>query len=232
MTEFTKEKQFYIIFMAVLLGIMGFGYIGATESIKTVLQIYLFILAPTFLFIFVIDLFTDKEFQYIDTVTIDKPFLGFINLPINIVLGILVTVFIGYSIVQSGVGLVSAPQFQIFNGVYGNSLLSGLVGIIENWVFFGFVFPTARKIFEIPLQSTIPAVFLALIITIGIFTGYHFWVYGLNQAALMSVAIFTIINVASVFLTGSLIISDMIHFTNNVIVTSGYAKQIVFAVVG
>ena len=226
--EETKGKWVYILYLFITTLILGYGFIGATQPIKDILNFYLLWLFVPSVFVFVVDFVTKRgDMEEIDTVTWEDPHIKFLDNKNMIIAGVLISAILGWQIISQGVGLVGVPEFNIFEGAIGNALLSGLIGLYENLAFFGIIYPSVRKIISKYLDSKMLGIAVALIIASGSFMGYHAWRYGMNEAALYSVLFFAVINVVFVQVSNSLLWSDMLHFTNNFIVSLGYAAQVV-----
>lgn len=211
----------------IVIPVVGYGWLGASETVQNTIEFYFMWLLFPATVIFIIDFVTKKEMEEIDTVTWEEPHIDFLSIKNMFILGIIISAVIGWQIVSQGIGLVGCPEFNIFSGKLGNSLLSGLIGFFENFLFFGSLYPTTRKIFSKHFGSLAIGIIVALLITSGAFMGYHAWRYGMNEVAMYSVLFFAVINIAFVQVSNSLLWSDMLHFTNNFIVTLGYAKQVV-----
>jgi len=207
--------------------IIGYGWLGATQQIRDIINFYILFLFIPSVVVFLIDFFTKKEMEEIDTVTWEEPHTKFLSMRNLVIFGIFISAIIGWQIISQGVGLVGAPEFNIFEGKIGNALLSGLIGFYENIFFFGVLFPTSRKIISKYFGSLAIGIIVALLITSGAFMGYHAWRYGMNEVAMYSVLFFAVINVIFIQITNSLLWSDMLHFTNNFIIGLGFAKQVV-----
>ena len=133
--------------------------------------------------------------------------------------GILVSAFFAFNISRTGLAAVNAPLFQVAEfatNKFMQAFISGILGIIENAFFFSFIFPTIAanlNIKGLPQVATIPVAILASGL---VFVLFHFLVYGsANAVASQTVFMFGVINSTIVYAFRSLIISDLIHFTNN-----------------
>ena len=231
--EFYEHKKYYIFFIFSVFLVFGYAWIGAPAQQKDIINFYFMYFGVPFLFLFLIDLFTEKQFEDIQTTTIDEPHehLEWLSPKIQILVGIAFGALIFWKIAVTGSAFVDTIRFGIFEGVWGNALLSALVGVIEDWVFFGAVFPSVLSFTNKRFQNVVFAFLLAAAVATASFTSYHNWRYGFSETAMLSVAVFSIINCIVVYATQSLIISDAFHAFNNAAVTLGFAKRIALAVV-
>jgi protein-S-isoprenylcysteine O-methyltransferase Ste14 len=122
---------------------------------------------------------------------------------------------------QSTLSLVQAPTFQLVDpGPYGSAVLSGIAGIIENWFFFGVLLATEFALLYLAVgRRFYVAVLLVLLLNPLVFTVYHFARYSESPKALDSVYAFGFVCTGSTMLTGSLVLCDAWHFSNNFGVT-------------
>lgn len=231
--ESNHYKWIYIVYMfLIVVPILGFGWIGSTDAIKNVLNFYLLWLLFPATVIFILDFVTKgHDLEEIDTVTWEEPHFDFLSPKIMFLIGLTISAVIGWQIVSQGVGLVGVPKLSIFSGELGNALLAGLIGLIENFMFFGSIYPSTRKIVSKYSGSLLVGIIVASLITVGAFTGYHMWRYGMDESALVSVLFFAALNVAFIQVSNSLLWSDMLHFTNNFLVALGWARNIVVALI-
>lgn len=228
MAEFNRHKWVYILYLFLTTLLLAYGWIGASPQIKETLDFYLLWLFVPSVMVFLIDLFTKgDQIEEIDTVTWEEPHHSFLSGKTMFIIGLGISAVLGWQIISQGVGLVGVPELGIFDSTLGNAILSGLIGIYENLAFFGVLFPVFRKILSKYTGSLLLGIIIAGVITSAGFMGYHSWRYGMNEVALYSVLFFAVINVAFVQTSNSLLWSDMLHFTNNAIVTLGYAANVV-----
>ena len=229
--EFYPQKSFYIIYIFAIIGLLSYGWLGAPANVQNLIIFYVIFLGLPSLLIFFIDLFTAKKFEQIDTITMDNPEDGSldeitgITLPPQnqLIAGIILAGLLALQIMRTGFGIVSAPQFTVFEGNFGNSLLSGSVGIIENLFFFGVIYAILRANIINITGNRLAAFIIAMAIGTAIFVGYHTFRYASSEIALLSVALFAMLGITLVEFTNSLIIADILHFTNNFLITSGFA---------
>ena len=136
----------------------------------------------------------------------------------------------------SGYSLVGSPGtvYQVVElGTAGELVLSTAAAIIENGFFFYTIFPTAFGLIWFLTKNPYIAFFIAaFFIAPGIFTAFHWGVYGtVKLAATTSVYIFGVINCVLVFVFRNPIFSDVLHCSNNISVILGQAKKIGFFIV-
>jgi len=162
------------------------------------------------------------EFEYIDSVT-EEPdekrpiFLKNIPYKYIFIIGLL---FFGMTYWQTSTykqSIVSAPIFQAFPFATDPvflSLMSGIVGLIENLFFFGWMFPTVyANLSKFGEYVSFPS---SVMIVALVFMFYHWGVYGFaDVVASTSVLMFGISNCILVYLFRSLTISNFWHFGNN-----------------
>lgn len=218
--------------MFVLGMILVFSLINIEQE-KWRAEVYLFMLVFTSGFVF-LD-FVLKRKEIIDTITEENRQTRFwilknVNYKVMfIVFGVLSVLYV-YKIASTGLALIDSPVLDVvpFAGTpIWLAFLSGLVGIVENYLFFGSVLPlintnvsgnydensknTLRKIIAAPI---------AIISTALIFAAYHWAVYGIsNWVAFTSVITFGVIFGIVTLMFRSLVPSDLLHFSNNFGVT-------------
>lgn len=234
MSEFSREKAFWLFYFFLIILALSYGYIGAHEAQKSSIVFYVALLGiPGMIMVFFDWATKGSELEEIDTMTIEEPHSGmdWLSPKLQIILGIIAAVFIFYKIAVTGSAFVDAPKWSIFETPLGNAVYSGLIGVIENLNFFGILFPTLIAIFHKYSDSIALALILAMVLTAIGFVSYHNWRYGYSETALASVAVFAFINVIVVYGTQSLIISDAMHFGNNMAVSLGLAKRIALTVI-
>lgn len=231
--SFIGNKGIYLLYILLIYGILFFGVLGAGQPARDVIYFYIIFGVVMGTMPYVIDNLTKERssIEDLDTVGIEEPPAEWLSVKTQIIIAAIATVVLGVRIAQSQSALVSAPVLGIFDSVIGNALLSGLAGVVENHVFFGFMFPTFYAFTMNRTDSAAVALPVGMAAAIGTFMAYHAWRYGFSEAALVSVAFFAAINVASVFLTRSMIISDALHFSNNLLLGLGVAKRVAFSVV-
>jgi hypothetical protein len=112
--------------------------------------------------------------------------------------------------------IVSAPTFAAVDiGASGSAILSGLAGIIEDMMFWGFIGPTLFGIALALSGKKIIGLAAAWGVTPFIFMIYHIGRYGASPTALDSVLFFGFVAMTLVILLGSLMPTNAIHFANN-----------------
>lgn len=163
----------------------------------------------------------NRSFDLPDTVTYEEESPVFGKFPswakkILYVGAIFLAIYVFFNISQQpSFLLVDAPTYAAFTPTQ-NAFMSGISGVVEDWFFFGIIFPT---IFGICMALTrgkwwIAAV-IALLVVPFIFTGYHVYRYGSSTVKQESVLMYGFFGVGTVFLTGSLILANAVHFSNN-----------------
>jgi hypothetical protein len=212
--EWNKYKIFYLIFMVLVVAFLAFSWLGqTTPARKEMVSFYAWLGLISLAFI-LFDIATLHHFEEIDSVTIEKTP---INVKYILIGGILLSIVLGFRIYTTNSAWVGYPKFQFFDSKYANALLSGVAGIVENWFFFSFLTATIYAIlYKLTKNPILSAIITLLLISI-IFMVYHIFVYATNELALVSVFLFGLINSILIITTKSVIISDCLHFTNNVV---------------
>lgn len=163
-----------------------------------------------------------KRREYIDTIFEEgqerRPFIfNKISTKAMVIFFTLFSIVFFFSMWKSGFAIVGSPTFDVIpfsdNRIWA-ALLSGLVGIAENAVFFAFIFPSVAAILSSRLG--ILGVPMSVGITTGVFTFYHFLIYGpSNVVGTTAVITGGIIFCLLSYFFRSQTPGDMIHFTNN-----------------
>ena len=169
--------------------------------------------------------------EIIETTTIDEPPVEWLGIKTQILIGLLLAGLVFWKITTTGAAFVDAPKWSIFDSPVTNAIFSGLVGIVENLIFFAIIPPTAFAICMLYSENPWMSFMVMLVVGMSVFTTYHSWRYGYDEMALLSVASFAMINIVIVHFTKSIIISDIIHFTNNFALGAGYATRVALSVV-
>ena len=233
MGEWTSHKALWIFYFFLIIVALSYGYIGASSGQKEGIVFYVALLGLPGMVIVFFDWASGDKLEEIDTITIEEPHdsLGWLSPKYQIVVGILLAGLIFWKIAVTGSAFVDAPKWSMFDSPVGNAIFSGLIGTIENLTFFGIIFPTVASIIGKHSGSEVLGLVVAVMIATAVFVGYHNWRYGFSETALLSVAIFALINVFVIYTTQSIIISDLIHFGNNFAVGLGLATKIALAVI-
>ncbi len=213
--EYNKFKIYYFLFVILVVVFLAWSAIGVGYDIAKARMVnyYLWLSLISIAFI-LFDNLTKKEFEEIDTVTIEKT-------PIHpkflFLIGLVISIFMAFRIESTKTAFVPIPQFQLFDYRLPNAILSGVAGIVEDMFFFAFLLPTIfaflnKRVFN----NSIISAFLSILIIAFTFMLFHIFVYGLaNQPAFFASFIFGLISSSLVVLTKSIIISHFLHFTNN-----------------
>jgi len=169
--------------------------------------------------------------EIIDTTTIEEPRVEWLGPKQQILTGLVLGILVFYKIYTTGAAFVDAPRWSIFDSVFGNSLFSGLIGPIENLTFFGIIFSTVLAVCRERTGNEYLSFIVALTVATAIFAGYHTFRYSSSESAMLSVIIFGALNCILVYVTRSLIISDIIHFTNNFLIGYGIGTSVGFGLI-
>jgi len=220
--EITRQKGIFLIVCMGILFILFYAIINAGASLKNILYFYIALLIGGGLFWIGYDMATpQKDPDMIDTVTVES------DAPLssgkNILVGIGLSILLGYYITTTGQAFLSGSPFGVLINVFetnvGNAFTSGLVGMVEVIVFFGVLFPTLYSLiynYTDSVALTIPISLLAISL---IFMSFHMVVYRYDQSALMTVFMFGLLFQAlPTLLTRNLTIALMLHFCNNFLV--------------
>jgi hypothetical protein len=226
--EVTSAKIYYLITLFFVLAFLFYASIGATETQKNLLYFYILFGFTLGIVPLLFDFVSRKELP-LDTISIeDSP----ISPKVQLFLGIIASVALGYWMSVTQQAFVQAPQFSIFDTPLGNAVVSALCGgFIETIVFFGFIFPTIHGIVYDRTDNYYLAAFIAIVATTAIFTGFHNWVYKYNESALLSVALFGLINCILALVIRSNVVNIFVHSTNNLMVVLFNLTKMMFAVV-
>lgn len=230
-----KPKIWYIIFMFAVLFAMGLAYLDAHNNGEYVTESALtfYLIFPAFLGMVPI-LFdtatTGKKYEEIKTTSVEEPrkFMGQeLSIKTQLFLAVLVMGFVAFRIFTTRSAFIPYPteSFLRSMGKPGAALMSGLFGVMEDWMFFGFFFSSITYFFSKKLGgSGLLGVAPGILATCVFFMGYHFFVYHALMDAMVSVFIFAAISAISTKITNSLIISNVFHFTNNAVASLVNAK--------
>jgi len=163
-----------------------------------------------------------KRREYIDTIFEEgqerRPFIfNRISTKAMVIFFVLFSIIFFFSMWKTGFAIVGSPTFDVVpfgdNKIWA-AILSGLVGIAENLVFFGWLFPSLVAIFS--SRISIFGVPVGIALTTGAFTAYHFLVYGpSNVVGTTAVIIGGLIFCTLAYVFRSQTPNDLIHFTNN-----------------
>jgi hypothetical protein len=213
--EWNKYKIFYLIFMILIVAFLAFSWLGQTTPTKKEMVSFYAWLSLVSLAFILFDIATTKSFEEIDSVTIEKTP---INIKYILIGGIILSIVLGVRIYTTNSAWVGYPKFQFFDSKYANAILSGIAGIVENWFFFAFLTPTIFAILEKHLfKNYILTAIIVVLLSSFIFMIYHIFVYATNEFALVSVFLFGLVNSILVITLKTIIVSDCLHFANNVV---------------
>lgn len=222
-------KQYYFYFVVFVYLFLGWSYIGVTNPASKQMVLFYMVFGSLAAMSFLIDFIASNKLKFLDTVTIEKPISAFSVLTpkLSLVLAGFLGIVLAIQILRTGTAWISYPTFVLYDSKYMSSFLSGIVGIVEDWIFFGFFFPTLYKNY-VQGRNKISAGLIAISITSATFMLFHIFVYSSSTAALFATATFAIISCILVAVTRSLILSNALHFTNNAIASSIAAKIMLF----
>ena len=207
--EENKYKIYYFTFMIFVFLYLAWAYIGSTNKLLVNFYMWFGLLALIFI---IFDNLTAKRFGFIDTITVEK---SWIDQRVVLALAIIFALVLGSKIQAEQKAFINYPQFQIFDERLPNAILSGFAGIVEDWVFWGFLTPTLASIIMFFSRNEVLAILMSILLVSGMFMIYHIFVYGSNQQALISAFIFGLIGTTTTILFRSLIIINALHFVNN-----------------
>lgn len=211
--ESSRYKIYYFLFIIFVFLFCFWAWIG-NEAARSSIQFYL-MFGIFALFFILFDNATSKTFEFIDTVTIEEPRIEFLSPKTVLILSIAFSLILSYNIITQKQAWIDYPKFQIFDSKTINAFLSGILGVIENWVFFGFLFPTIFAVLKYRRFGEIPSLILSLMISSLSFSIFHIFVYGSNITAMFSTVSFAIVCCLMTYILRNLIFADVLHFSNN-----------------
>jgi len=229
-TQDSFEKWF-ILGDLVVYAILFFASLGIVSSPEAY-KVYFFILFGLVLATvpsIIKYLNRDKQDLPLDTVTIEESDSQIVsplaNWRVQFGIGIILSVLIGYSIIQNQAIYVQYPVFSISvpflsgsSALIFNAIIAAIAaGWVENRVFFSTAMPTIYNLINKKYDSIILAMIGSIIITTAFFVGYHLWRYSTSIVSLQSVAVFSLINCLLILFTRSAVSGIGIHITNNAI---------------
>lgn len=210
----SPDKKYYFFFAMAVMLFLFWARIGvASPESRSMIDFYLLFGGFGLMFMLA-DYIGGKSLGFIDTVTIEKPMpmFSFLTTKTNLIIGSVFGILLSLIILQKQTAWISYPKFLIGTSQTFNSVLSGMAGIVENWVFFSILFVTLYNNFD---GNKISAFLKASAITSFIFMFFHIFVYSVSAQALFATASFAIINCLLVATTRTIIYSDFLHFFNN-----------------
>jgi len=217
---FNRGSTLRLAFYLLILGPLFLWIVVNLPSSTAQVTVYTLMLILSMLGFIVDRLMKRREF--IDTILEEgqerRPFFfDRISTQSMVVIFILISFVFFFSMVQGNVALVSSPTFAVVpfaDSVIWLGFLSGIVGMAENFFFFGFLFPSVNAIASTRLGTFAPIASMPMAVLT--FFVYHWLVYGpTDQVASMAVIVGGSIFVLTTFFFRSLLPADLIHFTNN-----------------
>jgi len=223
-------KGYYIFFMFLIFLLVFWAFIDAqinklpiTDAIIYYLSFGAVMGLIPILFVTLKNMWAPKKLPELAVVTVEEPRFKWLGVRSQVVFAIVVMVILGWRIMVTQTAFIPYPALQIFEGKFASSVMSGVFGIMEDWVFFGFLFVSILKLLEKYLGKFVALVPALLIIGV-LFMMYHIFVYGAQQQALIAVFTFAIISSVCVYFFNSLILSHALHFSNNFVASLINAK--------
>ena len=227
--EWYPPKQYYFLYMIAILLFLFWAQVGAvSQSLKQAIWWYIGF-GIVGLVVFVFDFLTKKKFDLIDTVTIEKPWIKLFTPKIQIFLSLALSVFVAVKIFTTQTAFVPYPKFQFFDEPVPNAVLIGVFGIIEQWMFFNFIFPTLNQFFS-ARNGKFSGVIISSILVSLLFMAFHFFVYATREDALLATFIFALVNCGLIYIFRSGIPGEMVHFTNNFVAMLVNVQKVAFAI--
>lgn len=206
-------KLYYFLFIIFVFLFCFWAWVGNVQARQSI-QFYL-MFAIFALFFILFDNATKKSFEFIDTITIEKPTISFFSIKVVLIISIILAIFLSYNIITQKQSWIDYPKFQIFDAKVMNAMLSGFLGIIENWVFFSFLFPTIFAVFKFKKFDELTSFILSLILVSFSFSIFHIFVYGSSVSAMFSTISFALVCCILTYFVRNIIIADILHFSNN-----------------
>lgn len=252
-TEFSQSKIYYLLFLLGLYLVYFFFYIGMMADVNagidyanqaSKLWYYIWFGLVLGVLPFLMDMiFNQNKDLPLDTISYENnsPLPVFNNFWFQIGSSFFLAMIVFLRIRLLNQAFVKAPSFSLTIPVISQlgldrkvigALISGLTaGFVESMVFFGVIFPI---IYAVLKQQELPDLF-ALIVSgffaVTVFTGYHWFAYGYQITALLTVAFFGASQVVLAYLYKSMIPLFFTHFINNFAVVlftmSAYVVQVV-----
>lgn len=226
---FDKPKSLFIAYVVMIFVIMLIASVGATQEVRMQIYFYLIFAGILFGLPYIVDMFSSDS-DYIDTVTWEEPPSVLQSYPVQIIAGALLAGITFWRGVTTKKAWINAPKFNVFKTPVGEGLLSGLA-IAENWFAFGFVFPTLytnieNKLGDDPISQFLSFMIAAIATSTLFMLGHKLIVYRNDEVALLSTWLFGFANCIFTAIFRSMVVSDMLHFSNNFIVGAGIAQKI------
>ncbi len=222
-----KHKIYYIAYMFLVLLALFWFQVGAKDPLmKQAIWYYIVFGTVLGLIPVLFDAITVGKFDQIDTVTIEQPKLPFAGIKNQLIIGVIFAIFFAWKIATTQTAFIPYPQFQFAETIQAKAVISGLFGLVEQWCFFVFLFPTAYAIAYTKTRNTYISLLIALLSISMIFMTFHIFVYGAMQNALFSTFVFSFMNCTLIFFLRASIVGDMMHFTNNFVATLVNAQKI------
>lgn len=221
------NRLYYFVFSAILIIFFlwsGIEVLGSGRSVMWNWYVAMLIISLIYIgFDNIKDVMGKKQYDFIDTVAIEKTPIGVRN---TLLLAIGVGIMLSGSILFTNTAFINYPQFSVFdNNPVASGLLSGTAGWIENLFFFSFLFPSIFAIvYHYGIKNKITSMVVAILIISTGFSLFHVFVYGANQVALTSTFIFAMICSGSTGFLRSIVIADALHISNNFVATLSNAK--------
>lgn len=219
--EDNPYKKYYFVWMGVIFIALLFSMIAKQKHLDVLMAIVVYgIMFAVSLGVVLFDTATKKRFDWIDTVTIEKP-RGPIQVSPKIVTIVAVLMGVGMlvAMVTTGKAWVAYPTWNFFDSKVMNAILSGILGVVENQWFFVVLFPTtyAMIIYKMKNPDPVIAFLIAGMITTIFFSTFHFVIYGTTLDKMFGTVLFSWFNIIVLTMFRNIIISDVLHLTNNII---------------
>ena len=225
--KFTFSKGIYLSILSLMTIFLLFNLVNIVQN-QFLATVYVFL----YLFSVIHFLFDyhPKFKGWFDTITIeprsDRP-LGLRNLPrwVDLTLIVAIVGFTLFQTSQSKLSIIASPSFQslptsIIGNPYFLAGISFIVGAIEHLFFFAVVL---GLIYSVSRRMNIPptfAVILTIFLTTGVFTMFHFFVYGTaEQAAFTATFVFGFANSLLAIFLRDQTIGTIWHGSNNFFVS-------------
>jgi hypothetical protein len=227
--DFSNKKYYFFWIIGIMLFLFWARIGTVAQQSRSMIDFY--ILFGFFgLIIMLADNLAGKRLPFIDSVSVEKTpkTLSFLTPKMSLVLALVFGIILSIRILQTQTAWIAYPSFSLLTeSKYFSATLSGLVGVLENVVFFGCIFPIIYKNL-VTNRNKISAFLISTAVTSFIFMIFHIFTYSNSVNALAATAFFALINCSLVAVTRNLIFSDSLHFFNNFISSTISAKLMLF----
>jgi len=206
-------RKYYYMYAFVTFAFIFFVWIGIRDVSQFQTVVYYIALSGfAFGLMLLNDFFFKGKSGVYDTINVEKTP---ISPKIIAVIAILVAVLFAWRIATTNQAFVPYPTFSLLDIPALGALASGMFGLAENIFFWGLFFPTIFLLLNMRTKNFFVAAIGAILILSSGFVTFHWFVYAINQMAMITTFIFGMLNCILVLAFRSLWVSDAVHFCNN-----------------